>query len=30
MKGPEKQKWENVVFEEHERMVKNQVWRSVP
>jgi hypothetical protein len=29
-KGPDKQKWENVVFEEHERMVKNQVWRSVP
>jgi hypothetical protein len=30
MKGPEKDKWENAVFEEHERMVKNQVWRTVP
>jgi hypothetical protein len=30
MKGPDKQKWENTVFEEHERMVKNQVWRAVP
>jgi hypothetical protein len=30
MKGPDKQKWENAVFEEHERMVKNQVWRAVP
>jgi hypothetical protein len=29
MKGPEKQKWENAVFEEHETMVKNQVWRAV-
>jgi hypothetical protein len=28
MKGPDKQKWENAVFEEHERMVKNQVWRA--
>jgi hypothetical protein len=30
MKGPDKQKWENVVFQEHERMVENQVWRAVP
>jgi hypothetical protein len=30
MKGPDTQKWENSVFEEHERMVKNQVWRAVP
>jgi hypothetical protein len=30
MKGPDKQKWENAVFEEHEIMVKNQVWRAVP
>jgi hypothetical protein len=30
MKGPDKDKWENVVFEEHKRMVKNQVWRAVP
>jgi hypothetical protein len=30
MKGPDKEKWENVIFEEHERMVKNQVWRAVP
>jgi hypothetical protein len=26
MKGPEKDKWENAVFEEHARMVNNQVW----
>jgi hypothetical protein len=30
MKGPDKDKWENAVFEEHERMVKNKVWRAVP
>jgi hypothetical protein len=30
MKGPDKDKWEDAVFEEHERMVKNQVWRAVP
>jgi hypothetical protein len=30
IKGPDKHNWENVVFEEHERMVKNQVWRAVP
>jgi hypothetical protein len=30
MKVPDKQKWENAVFEEHERIVKNQVWRAVP
>jgi hypothetical protein len=30
MKGPDKDKWENSVFEEHERMVKNQIWRAVP
>jgi hypothetical protein len=30
MKGPDKQKWENAVFEEHDRMVKFQVWRAVP
>jgi hypothetical protein len=30
MKGPGKQKWENAVFEERGRMVKNQVWRAVP
>jgi hypothetical protein len=30
MKGPDKDKWEKYVFKEHERMVKNQVWISVP
>jgi hypothetical protein len=30
MKGPDKDKWETAIFEEHERMVKNQVWRAVP
>jgi hypothetical protein len=30
IKGPDKQKWENAVFEEHKRLVKNQVWRAVP
>jgi hypothetical protein len=30
MKEPDKQKWENAILEEHERMVKNQVWRAVP
>jgi hypothetical protein len=30
MKGPDKDKWEDTVFEEHERMVKIQVWRAVP
>jgi hypothetical protein len=29
MKGPDKQKCENAVFEAHERMVKNQVWTEV-
>jgi hypothetical protein len=28
--GPDKDKLENAVFEEHERMVKNQVWIAVP
>jgi hypothetical protein len=30
MKGPDKDKCENAVFEEHERMMKKQVWRAVP
>jgi hypothetical protein len=30
MKGPDKDKLENAVFEEHDRMVKNQVWIAVP
>jgi hypothetical protein len=30
MKGPDKDKWEKAVFEEHQRMAKNQFWRAVP
>jgi hypothetical protein len=30
MKGSDKDKWKNSVFEEHERMVKSQVWTAVP
>jgi hypothetical protein len=30
MKRPDKDKCENSIFEEHESMVKNQVWRTVP
>jgi hypothetical protein len=30
MKGTDKNKWENAIFEEHERMVKNKVWIALP
>jgi hypothetical protein len=30
MRRPDKYKWENTVFEEHERMVKKQAWRALP
>jgi hypothetical protein len=30
MKGPDKDKWKESVFEKHDRMAKNQVWRAVP
>jgi hypothetical protein len=30
LKGPDEDKWKEYLFEEHERMVKNQLWRAVP
>jgi hypothetical protein len=30
MKISDKDKWKESVFEDHDRMVKNQVWRAVP
>jgi hypothetical protein len=29
MQGPDNDKWKESVFEEHDRIVKNQVWRAV-
>jgi Reverse transcriptase (RNA-dependent DNA polymerase) len=30
MKGPDKKQWEEAVKEEHDRMIKNKVWKDVP
>jgi hypothetical protein len=30
MKGPDKKQWEEAVKEEHDRMIKNKVWKAVP
>jgi hypothetical protein len=30
MKGPDKKHWQVAVEEEHERMIKNKVWKAVP
>jgi hypothetical protein len=30
MQGRDKDKWDEADFEEHDRMVKNQVWSAIP